>query len=232
VDRHADARHAGCVGHRKVGARLQRSFVLGFDLAAEVQQKRPVRDVDDLDSGQFPNVVDDILAVLDRSGVDSDVADDVSAGGLDDVNRADVAAGAANSRDDFADHPHFIVNPHSHRDAIRRARRPSHFFANFLLVRAVLILHIDRLLLLQIQCAMRQGRHGGQRTLPYTQSESDLISDVKEAGAIGAGNKRPHSGALEPLPCDGHLAGAAAPVPDRRKRSVGAPAFEPHAQPL
>jgi hypothetical protein len=43
-------------------------------------------------------VVDDILAVFDRSGVDRNVADDVSAGGLNDVDRADVAACPADRR--------------------------------------------------------------------------------------------------------------------------------------
>src|SRR6266508_939415 len=145
VDRHADARHAGRVGHRKIGSRFQWRLVLGFDLAAEVQQKCEVRDVDDLDSGQSPDVIDDLLAVLDRSGVDRDVAYDMGSGGLDDVDRADVAAGATDRRDDLADHPHLVVNAHAHRDAVRRARRPSHFSASLPLARVVLILHNDRL---------------------------------------------------------------------------------------
>src|SRR5215470_8713412 len=88
----------------------------------------------------------DLLAMLDRSGVNRNVADDVRAGSLDDVDRADIAAGAANRRDDFADHPHLVVNPNAHRDAVRRARRFSHFPASFSLARAILILHTDSFL--------------------------------------------------------------------------------------
>ena len=61
-----------------------------------------------------------------------------------------------------------------------------------------------------------------------------LISggDVEEARAIGASNKHSHLGALETRCGDGHVAGSATPVLDRRKRPVGAPAFNPRAQPL
>ena len=97
MDGFADARDARRVGHREVGARLERRFRDDLDLAAEVHEEDSVADVDDLDAVHVARRADDVRAVLGRPGVDRQVADDRVAADAHDVNRADVAARAADA---------------------------------------------------------------------------------------------------------------------------------------
>src|SRR5262245_1272460 len=53
---------------------------------------------------------------------------------------------------------------------------------------------------------------------------------ILESGAIGATDKRAQLRAPDTLPSDGHFAGAATPVSDRRKRPICALAFKSRAQ--
>ena len=94
-DRHADAGDAGRVGHREVVAGLQRRLRGHLDLAAEVEQERPVGDVLDLDARQRAHGRDDRLDVVGARRVDRDVADLLALLDADEVDRAEVAAGVA-----------------------------------------------------------------------------------------------------------------------------------------
>ena len=99
-DRDADARDAGRVGHREVVARLQRRLRRHLDLAAEVEQERPVGDVLDLDARERVDGGDDLLDVVGARGVDRDVADLLALLDADEVDRAEAAAGVADRAGD------------------------------------------------------------------------------------------------------------------------------------
>ena len=92
ADREADPRHAGRVGHREVVARLQRLLVALGDLAALVQAEACGRSAS---SSSAPCTVldglDDVVPVLLVARVDRDVADQLAAAGLDDVDRPDLS---------------------------------------------------------------------------------------------------------------------------------------------
>ena len=75
VNRHADARHTGRVGHREVVTRLDRHLRLHLDLAPEVHQERAVGDPFHLHPVQAANVLDDPVQVIGIGRVDRDVAD-------------------------------------------------------------------------------------------------------------------------------------------------------------
>ena len=118
-DRHADARHAGRVGHREVVARLQRRLRGHLDLAAEVQQERPVGDVLDLDAGHRLDGGDDLLDVVGARGVDGDVADLLALLDADEVDRAQVAAGLADRAGDLGERAGAVVEMDAQRGAER-----------------------------------------------------------------------------------------------------------------
>ena len=88
VDVLADPRHAGCVGHREVVARLQRVLVLDRDLAAAVHLHRAIDVVEDLGAAGRPDRPQDPLPVLAVAGVDRELAHPFS-----------LAAGARNQID-------------------------------------------------------------------------------------------------------------------------------------
>ena len=96
VNRFADARDTGRVGHREISARFQRQLGDHFDLAADVHQEGAIGDVNNLDAFNVIDGLDDLLSVLAGDGVDGDVADYEIVGDADDVNRTNVSAGAAN----------------------------------------------------------------------------------------------------------------------------------------
>ena len=75
-----------------------------FDLAAQVHEEGPVGQVDDADAREVAEAVDDLLAVGTVARVDRDVAQDAVARGLDEVDRADVAAGVADGHRDSTEH--------------------------------------------------------------------------------------------------------------------------------
>src|SRR6185295_11010212 len=100
-DRVADTSDTGRVGHRKIGTSLQRHFRDHFDLAAEVHQERRIRDLQQLDAINIFNSLDDLIAVLTGDTADGDIADDVVVADGDDVDSADVAAGAADCSGQF-----------------------------------------------------------------------------------------------------------------------------------
>src|SRR5262249_17272356 len=69
------------------------NLAMNLDLAAEVHQKRAVRDVDHPDAGGLLEAVDDLSAVDAVPGVDRDVADDPLTTRFDEVYPADVPSG-------------------------------------------------------------------------------------------------------------------------------------------
>ena len=67
VNRFADARDAGRVGHREIGASLQRHFRDDFDLAAEVHQESRIGDLNQFDAVDVFDGFDDLFAVFARN---------------------------------------------------------------------------------------------------------------------------------------------------------------------
>src|SRR6267378_899961 len=98
-------------------------LALHLDLATEVHQEGPVRDVDDAGPGHLLEPVDDLRAVDAVPRVDGDVADDVVAARLDQVHGADVAAGVTDGHGDAAQHAGPILYRHADGEAITGARR-------------------------------------------------------------------------------------------------------------
>src|SRR5262245_53957614 len=87
-----------------------------------MDKESAIGDADNRHARKSLNVVDDLLAVCDRGRVNGDVANDMILVDLDDVNRTDVAARAADRRGDLTDHTHLVFQPNPNRDAIRRAQ--------------------------------------------------------------------------------------------------------------
>jgi hypothetical protein len=121
-DRHAHPRDPRRVGHRQVVARLHRRLRHDLDLAAHVQQERPVGDRHDLDLVQRPHRADHGLAVRRVRAQERDVADHLMALHAHQVDRAQYRPGVA----DRARHPRErsrpLRDPHPDRDAVRRRR--------------------------------------------------------------------------------------------------------------
>ena len=90
-----DARDAGRVGHREVVARLQRGLRHHLELAAQVEQERPVGDVLDLDPGERAHRLDDACDVRVVGGEHGHVADLLAVLDPDEVDRAEQAARVA-----------------------------------------------------------------------------------------------------------------------------------------
>ena len=94
-DRLAHARDAGRVGHGERIARGQWKLVLNTNLASEVHQEHPVRDVDDLDALQLPNACDHRVRMLVVACGDGDVANFEVSAGTDHIDGARIALSSA-----------------------------------------------------------------------------------------------------------------------------------------
>src|SRR5262249_20671248 len=126
VDRHAHPGDAGRVRHRQVVARLDRHLAPDLDLAAEVHEEGPVRDVDHPDPGDLADGVDDRLAVPVVAGVERNVPDADLAARLDQVDRADVGARAADGGGDLPEHAGPISDLEPDRHAVAGAGGGDH----------------------------------------------------------------------------------------------------------
>ena len=63
MNRVADARDAGRVGHRKIRASLQRHLRDDFDLAAEMHEKRRIGNLDQFHAVDVFDCLNDLFAV-------------------------------------------------------------------------------------------------------------------------------------------------------------------------
>jgi hypothetical protein len=126
VDRLADARHPGGVGHREVVARGERMLVQLGDLAAVVHLEGAIGPVDQLDPLDPVDGVDDLVPVIRAARVDRDVADDLVVVRLDDVDGADRASGAPDRGRHLTQHPGFVVEADAERETERRTRSYRH----------------------------------------------------------------------------------------------------------
>ena len=90
------------------------------DLAAAVELERAVRGAEHLDTLQCVHCSDDVTGVLGVAAVDPEVADDVVATGLVDVDRPDVAPGLTDGGGYGAEDAGSIVDPHPHQDLVSR----------------------------------------------------------------------------------------------------------------
>ncbi len=111
-DRGADPRDAGRVSHREVVAGPERHLRGHLDLAAEMQQERPVGDVLDLDARQRVHGGDDLLDVVGARGVDRDVADLLALLDPHEIDRAQVAARVADRARHVGERTRAVVQMH------------------------------------------------------------------------------------------------------------------------
>ena len=127
-DRLADARDAGRVGHREVVAGLQRRLGSDLELAAEVEQERPVGDVLDLDPVSRADRLDDPLDVRLVVGEHGDVAHLLAALDPDQVDRAEQPAGLADRARQPRERSRLVVEVDAQRGAEGRGRVHSRSF--------------------------------------------------------------------------------------------------------
>jgi hypothetical protein len=96
MNRLTHPRHAGRVGHRKIGTRFQRHLGNNFNLAAQVHQEGEIGNIDDFHAVNVSDCFDNLFAVLAGNCADGDVAHNVVGSGAYDVYGANVAAGLSN----------------------------------------------------------------------------------------------------------------------------------------
>ena len=125
-DGHADPRHPGRVHHREVVAGSDRVSRRDLDLAAEVRKERAVRVFEHLHAGHARHPLDELLGVVFVGGEHRDVADDAVALDPNDVERADVAADAADRRGELAEHPRPVHDAAPRGEGEARGRMLDH----------------------------------------------------------------------------------------------------------
>src|SRR5581483_617292 len=119
---HRNACHTGRVRHRQIVPGFQRRFARDLDLAAQMEQERPVRDVDDLDPLDAVHARGDGIGVGLIARVDGDVADQRGWAGASDVDGANVAALFPNRGCEPSQHPRPVFQCAADGDAVARAR--------------------------------------------------------------------------------------------------------------
>src|SRR5207244_3908751 len=127
MDGHAHARDDRRVGHREIVAGLDRDLSLHLDLAAEVHEERAIRDVDDANTTDGPDLFHDLLGMTLVTRLDAEIAGDRRLADLDEVDGADVTARLADGRRHLAEHAWLVVDLEAYRDAVTRARSVDHF---------------------------------------------------------------------------------------------------------
>src|SRR5262249_23469193 len=99
-----------------------RHLVADLDLAPEMHQKGAIRDGTDADSRHSPQPADDLLGVDAVPRLDGDVALGSLAGGLDQVDGADVPPGVADRRCYATEHSWAVGDLKPDDEAVARAR--------------------------------------------------------------------------------------------------------------
>ena len=122
VDRAADARHAGRVGHREVVPGAQRRLVVHLDLAADVQAEGPVDGLDDLHALDGPDRGEDPVLGLAARRVEGDVAHDDVGPDLHDVDGLDQSARLPDRHRDVAEHPQPVGDLDADGEGVLRGR--------------------------------------------------------------------------------------------------------------
>jgi len=117
-----DARDAGGVRHREVVSGLQRQPRPDLELAAEVGEKRPVRDVDDLGGTALADCCDDAREVRVVVGEYRDVAELRPPFDADEIDRAEQSAGLADRRREPRERARPVVEPDPERGTEGRGR--------------------------------------------------------------------------------------------------------------
>ena len=95
-----------------------------LDLAAQVQEERAVGDVDDARALERVDRVAQGVPGGRAERVDRDVADEVARVGLDEVDRADRPAGAADGAGDLREHARAVGDLHAQDEAVLGGGRP------------------------------------------------------------------------------------------------------------
>ncbi len=125
-DSQTDTGHPGGVNHRQVVAGANRHLVADLDLATQVHQEGPVRDVDDLDTGHSFQTVHDLLTVMAVPGLDGDVPDDAGGQRLHDVNCSDIPPCPPDSHGYPTEHARPVGDRQTHREAVTRTWGDAH----------------------------------------------------------------------------------------------------------
>ncbi|CAB4874857.1 unannotated protein [freshwater metagenome] len=116
-DRLADACDAWGVGHREIVAGAQRMLAVLLDLPTTVEVERAVGRIGDLHAIDRADRRQNVVPVLGSARVDRDVAYDPAGGGLDEVDRADLASRVADRGRNLAEHAGAVVELDADRDA-------------------------------------------------------------------------------------------------------------------
>ena len=93
-------------------------LVVLLDLAAEVHQERAVGRVDDADVLELVERRGDRAPLLGPGGVDRDVADELVVLEVDDVDRADHAAGSPDRTGDAPEHAGLVADLDADRERV------------------------------------------------------------------------------------------------------------------
>ena len=118
VDGHADARHARRVGHREIVARLHRHLAAHLDLAAQMHEEGAVGHVDDRDTFQRAQPLDDLPAMALVARLEGEIARDGGAADFDEVDATDVAAALADGGRYLAEHSRLVEDLQADRQAV------------------------------------------------------------------------------------------------------------------
>src|SRR5207245_10097201 len=103
-------------------AGLDRDLSLHLDLAAEVHEERAIRDVDDANTTDGPDLFHDLLDMTLVTRLDAEIAGDRRLADLDEVDGADVTARLADGRRHLAEHAWLVVDLDGYRGAVALAR--------------------------------------------------------------------------------------------------------------
>src|SRR5262249_29217084 len=126
MDGHAHARDARRVGHREIVAGLDGDLSVHLDLAAEVHEERAVRNVDDANTTDGPDLFHDLLGMPLVTRLDAEIGGYRGPADLEEVDGADVTARLADGRRDLAQHARLVLDLEAHGDAVTRARSVDH----------------------------------------------------------------------------------------------------------
>ena len=118
MDSLANSCNAGRVCHRKIRSGLQRHLRRDLDLAAQMHQKRAVRDVDDLDAVDMIERIDDLFVMCFARGVYGNVTYQKILTDANDIDTLDIAPGLPDRGRDLAEFAGKIVYSNSKCEAV------------------------------------------------------------------------------------------------------------------